>query len=464
MADRAVHAERRMSDVEALMWNLEKDPHLSSTFANVTLLDRAPDRDALRARISGAVDSFPRLRQHVVPAFGRLAPPEWRIDPEFDLDRHLRWTALPQPASQRDVFDLATALASEPFDRARPLWEFVVIEGLPGGRAAMVQKMHHTITDGEGGVRLSEQFLDLTRDAEGPMVVRSPGEPVAEPAGFLPTVLDTLGHAARRQLGIAARTLRGAPALADPRRLVAAGDDAVDLVRSAIRQLAVTGSARSPLWTERSLRRRFEPMRVPFDDAKRAAKSLGGSLNDLFVAAAAGGAARYHIDCGSPVHELRLAMPVSTRARGTAGGNAFTPTRFVVPVDAVDPRERFLAVQARIAEVRAERSISAAETMAGLVNLLPTSVAIRLARQQVETVDFATSNVRGAPIELYVAGALIEANHPMGPLGGTAFNLTLLSYRGNLDMGLNVDSGAVARPDLLRDCIALSFEELLAAG
>jgi hypothetical protein len=205
-------------------------------------------------------------------------------------------------------------------------------------------------------------------------------------------------------------------------------------------------------------------MRVPFDDAKRAAKALGGSLNDLFVAGAAGGAAQYHRQCGAPVEELRTAMPVSTRARGTAGGNAFTPTRFVLRVDAEDPRERFLAVQEGIAAVRGERSISAAETMAGIANLLPTSLAVRLARQQVETVDFATSNVRGAPIELYVAGARIEANHPMGPLGGTAFNLTLLSYRGNLDMGLNVDAGAVEHPELLRDCIALSFDELLAAG
>jgi WS/DGAT/MGAT family acyltransferase len=453
-----------MSDVEALMWNLEKDPHLSSTFANVTLLDRTPDRGGLRERISGAAASFIRLRQHVVPAFGRMAPPEWRIDPEFDLDRHLRWTALPQPATDRDAFDLATVIANDPFDRTRPLWEFVVIEGLPGGRAAMVQKMHHTITDGEGGVRLSEQFLDITRDADGPMVTGEPDAGATEPASIVATIFDTLSHTARRQLGIATRTLLAAPALADPRRLIAAGEDSVELVRSAIRQLAVRGTARSPLWTQRSLRRRFEPLRIPFDDAKRASKALGGSLNDLFVAGAAGGAARYHRACDSPVAELRMAMPISTRTSGTAGGNSFTPTRVVVPVDAEDPAELFAAVRDRIAELKTERSISAAETMAGIANLLPTSLSIKLARQQVETVDFATSNVRGAPIELYIAGALIEANHPMGPTGGTAFNCTLLSYGGSFDMGLNIDSGAVEQPELLRDSVALSFEELLSAG
>jgi hypothetical protein len=265
-------------------------------------------------------------------------------------------------------------------------------------------------------------------------------------------------------MGIAVRALRAAPTLADPRRLIAAGEDAVELIQSAIRQVAVSGEALSPLWRERSLRRRFEPMQVPFDEARRAAKALGGSLNDLFVTGVAGGAGRYHVEAGSPVDELRMAMPVSTRRDGSAGGNSFAPTRLRVPVGITDPAERFAAVQERITAVRGERAINAADTLAGIANLMPTSLSVRLARQQVEATDFATSNVRAAPIELYVAGALIEANHPMGPVGGTAFNLTLMSYRGSLDMGLNIDAGAVERPDLLRDCIAMSFEELLHAG
>ncbi|MCY0541593.1 hypothetical protein OVW21_26565, partial [Klebsiella pneumoniae] len=91
---------------------------------------------------------------------------------------------------------LATVIANDPFDRTRPLWEFVIIEGLPDGRAAMVQKMHHTITDGEGGVRLSEQVLDISRDATEPMVVREPVVAEVEPSDFIGTILDTLGHAA----------------------------------------------------------------------------------------------------------------------------------------------------------------------------------------------------------------------------------------------------------------------------
>src|SRR4051812_44803814 len=164
MADREVRGERRMSDMEALMWNVEKDPHLSSTFANVTVLDRPADLERFRRRMATAVETIPRLRQRVVSAFGRLAPPTWQDDPSFDIDFHVRRDGLPEGATDRDLYDFATRYWQAPFDRTRPLWGFTLVDGLPGGRGAIVQKMHHTITDGVGGVRMSEQFIDLERD------------------------------------------------------------------------------------------------------------------------------------------------------------------------------------------------------------------------------------------------------------------------------------------------------------
>jgi WS/DGAT/MGAT family acyltransferase len=452
-----------MTDVEALMWNLEKDPHLSASIANVTTFDCVPDRERLRARLERAVTMVPRLRQRVVPALGRMAPPEWREDTELDLDYHVRWVALPAPGSMRQLLDLAAAIVHDPFDRTRPLWEFVVIEGLEGGRAAMVQKLHHAVTDGEGGIRMSEQFIDLARDATEPMAPDRP-IPEAADAGLVETTIDTLTHNLRRGLGVARRTVEGAGGIVvHPSRAVALAADTLELGRSALRQVAVTDPARSPLWTERSLRRRIEVLEVPFDEAKGAAKALGGSLNDLFVCAAAGGAGAYHRDAGMPVDELRITMPVSTRKDGSAGGNAFTPTRVLIPVGA-DPVERFAAIRERLSTTRHERALSLIDGMAGFANLLPTSAVVRIARQQVETVDFATSNVRGAPFPLYIAGARMEANYPVGPTGGTAWNLTLMSYDGKLDMALNVDAGAVTDPVALRDAIQAEFASLIAAG
>jgi diacylglycerol O-acyltransferase len=456
--------ERRMTDVEALMWNLEKDPHLSSAIANVTVLDQPPDPERLRARLERASVMVPRLRQRVVPALGRLAPPEWREEPDFDLDYHLRWMALPAPGSMRQLLDLTATFVGTPFDRTRPLWEFLVVEGLEGDRAAMIQKLHHAIADGEGSIRMSEQFIDIERHATEPI---APDRAVPEPidSNLVSTTVDTLTHQARRGLGIARRTVEGAASLLrDPRQLGAVAEDGVELARSALRQLAVSDPARSPVWTERTLRRRIEVLQVPMDDAKAAAKNLGGSLNDFFVAGAAGGAGAYHRKVGQPVDELRIAMPVSTRKDASAGGNAFTPTRVLIPAGIEDPAERFTAIRERLDTTKRERAMAAVGAVAGFANLLPTSVAIRVARQQAETIDFATSNVRAAPFPLFIAGGQIEANYPVGPTAGVAWNLTLMSYNGSLDMGLNVDAGAVDDPALLRDLIEAEFGALLEAG
>src|SRR4051794_16811579 len=209
---RPVVADRRMSDVEALMWNLEKDPYLASSFANVTVLDQPPDPERLPARMAHAVSVVPRLRQRVSPALGRLAPPEWQDDPDFDLDYHIRRLAIPAPHTERALFDLAAALAAAPLDRTRPLWEFTVLEGLDGGRAALFQKIHHTITDGEGGVRMSAEFIDFSRDANDGQDddgaggaaggdAADDGRDGAVPSSLLDTALETAAHNLRRQLG-----------------------------------------------------------------------------------------------------------------------------------------------------------------------------------------------------------------------------------------------------------------------
>ena len=167
----------------------------------------------------------PRLHQRVVPALGRLAPPEWRDDPDFDLDYHLRWMALPSPGTMRQLLDLTAAIVHDPFDRTRPLWEFVIVEGLEGGRAAMVQKLHHAITDGIGGIRMSEQFIDLERDATEPI---APDRPVPPPltGSLATTTADTLTHNLRRGIGIV-RFDDDAPAfgIAEAEIAIVAGED-----------------------------------------------------------------------------------------------------------------------------------------------------------------------------------------------------------------------------------------------
>jgi WS/DGAT/MGAT family acyltransferase len=454
--------DRRMSDLEALMWTLEKDPHLSSTFANVTVLDQPPDVDRLRRRMERVLALVPRLRQRVGPGLGRLAPPQWQ-DTEVDLTYHVRRIALPAPGTERALWDLATQLAAEPFDRARPLWRFTVVDGLDGGRSAMVQQLHHTITDGQGGVRMSAEFLDVERDAPEPEPVPLP-EPEAGTDTLASVGLATAGHLARRGAGIAIRTVGDLAELArHPERIGQISTDAVAAAQSLVRQTVVTDRARSPLWVERTLRRHLEVLQVSLDEVKRSAKALGGSVNDLFVAAVAGGAGAYHRDRGIEVDELRMAMPVSTRQGRTAGGNAFSPTRTLVPVGP-DPTARFEEIRQRLGATKTEPALRLAGGLAGVANLLPTSLLVRATRSQVESVDFTTSNVRGAPFDLFIAGARIDANFPLGPIAGTAFNATVLSVAGSLDIGIHVDAGAIEDPEALRDAIEANFSELIALG
>ena len=150
------------------MWRVEKDPFLASTFGAVTILDRAPDFDRLRSRMESAVHALPRLGWRVQPNPTGLGAPIWADDPDFDIDLHVRRVALPAPGTRRQLLDLASLFVLDPLDRTRPLWQFLVVEGLEGGKAALLTKMHHTITDGVNGVRMSMQYVDLTRDATEP--------------------------------------------------------------------------------------------------------------------------------------------------------------------------------------------------------------------------------------------------------------------------------------------------------
>ena len=461
--------EQRMSDQEALMWALELDPVLRSSFANVTFLDRPADPARFRDRMRLAIDAIPRLRQRVAESGPGLATPAWVDDPLFDLDFHVRTVAVPAPGDERAVLDLAAVMAADPFDRARPLWQFTLVEGLADGRGAMIQKLHHSITDGEGGIRLSAAFIDLERDAEDPLLPAAEEHPPVPARSAADSVRESMAAGVRLPFDLARQAVAGTvETLTHPTGAPARAGEAVETARSILRQLAVTEPARSPLWAERSLRRRIEVLSIPLAEAKEAAGRLGGTVNDWFVTGATGAAGAYHRRSGVEVGDLRMAMPVSTRPeKGEArasGTNSFAPTRLLVPAGIEEPVARFDAVQAVLRTNRAERSVGTVGRLAGLLSVLPTPVLARVARQQVGTVDFTTSNVRGAPFPLYIAGGRIVANHPLGPLAGTAFNLTTMSCNGTLDMGCVIDTGAVPDPALLRSCLVDAFTELSTAG
>ena len=451
--------EKRMSDTESLMWRLEKDPYLASTFGNVTILDRPPNMDLLYARMERTSLLFPRLRRRVLPAPGNFGNPTWADDPTFDIRYHVRHISLAEPGDMRQLLDLVTLLIADPFDRSRPLWHFIVIDGLQGGRSALVQKLHHTVTDGQGGVELSMHYLDLEREP-APLPPVDPELVNAASEMTTPDATEALRGAMADSLRLPLSLLRQVrDVLSDPSLLGTIGSSASATVKSLIAQLSEADGARSPLWTERSLRRRLDTARVSYHDMRGASKALGGTLNTAFVTAAAHAAGKYHRALGAPVESLRASMAISTRTE-SSGSNAFTLARMLVPTAEMPLPERFLAINEILHAARNGSSHGSLEAIATVSTVLPTSVITRLARAQAETVDFATSNVRGAGVPLFVAGSKLLENYPVGPLGGVAFNLTLMSYMGSLDVGINIDEAAVESPSLLRDSLTESFAEL----
>ena len=460
MADqpsRVVVADRQMSDAEALMWRVEKDPFLASTFGAVTILDRPPDFDRLRARMESAVHAVARLGWRVQPNPTGLGTPIWADDPDFDIDLHVRRVALPAPGTLRQLLDLATVFVLDPLDRTRPLWQFLVVEGLANGKAALITKMHHTITDGVNGIRMSMQYFDLSRNATEPAggTVSAQQAPPLPPPTPVDSALSYVHATFRLPISIARQV---GELLADPTAIPAAGSAAVDGIRGALTQLSDSDAARSPLWTNRSMRRRLELARAPLASTKAAAKRLGGSINVAFLTAVAEAAHHYHVIKGSPIDELRASMAVSTRTKDS-GANAFGLVKLLVPTGEMSIAERFGRIAEATTAIKAGGPASM-DALAVITSALPTSLLTRVARQQAQTVDFATSNLRTSPVPTYIAGAKALQTYAVGPLGGVAFNITMLSYVKHLDMGINIDAAAVADPALLARLVEEAFGRL----
>ena len=462
MADE-IRFDRRMSDADALMWAIEKDPLLRSTITAIAVLDRPPDRDRFTERMERASRLIPRLRQRAVGSPLVPAPPRWVVDPNFDLRYHLRWVQAPAPGTVRTLLDLAEPIAMQGFDRARPLWEFTVVGGLADGKAALIQKLHHSITDGVGAIKIAMHMLDLEREpAEdaGPM----PVAPEPELISTWGLMRDAMRHEQRRQQGIARRV--GTDVLRTAAHPFGSVRSAAELLGSAGRVLAPATQALSPIMGGRSLSVRFDVLTAPLGETKAAARQAGGRLNDAFVAAVLGGIRRYHDIHGSPVDALRTAMPINIRTDTTedVAGNQFVPARFVVPLGPEHPVARMAAVRDLVARQRSEPALASTDAIAGVLNRLPTTMTTQLFGSMLKGVDFITSNVPGTPVPVYAAGAQIEANFPFGPLSGAATNVVLLSYIDELHIGVNTDPAAIPDAEVFLGCLEEGFDEVRKAG
>jgi WS/DGAT/MGAT family acyltransferase len=428
----------------------------------VFIFDRPIDRQTLTDRIDRVSRVVPRLRQRVRSNTLSIAPPRWEVDPHFDLGFHLWWLKAPGKGTLRDLLAVAEPVAMSGFDRARPLWRAVVVDGLEGGRSGLVMKIHHAITDGVGGMKIQLELLDLDPDAP---LRDMPPEPEVHVMSQPERFLDAFNHERRRQLGILKRTAPGllGGALAAASHPAETMEATAEMASSVGRVLRPATHPLSPLMVGRSLSSRFDTITIPLDQAKKAAKKGGGKLNDAFVGGVARGLYDYHLRHGIDIDQLRMAIPISIRndAEPAVAGNAFVPARIELPIDQDDPIDTMREVRERVEDARTEPANDLVEPVSNVLNRLPTTALTALFGSMVKAVDFTTSNVPGAPFPVYLGGARMEAQYPFGPLAGAALNITLLSYQNDLNIGINSDPAAVADPHLLIECLRSGFNSIL---
>ncbi len=454
-----------LTPMEAIMWRVGQDPTLRMTLGALLIVDRPPTAAALTERLAAAVARAPRLRQRPDDPTAVRARPAWVDDRDHDVESHLRCLAVAGPGTTRQVLDLVGLLEVIPFDPEHSPWDVTMIEGLEGGRAGLYVRAHHALTDGMAGLRLLGLLLD-----EPAWPRAEPAAPSSQPARG--AAVD--GHARPRPLGTFTITidvgksvrrwldrLNAARELAPVDSAVRGVQHALDLANSVSRQLMVTGGPLADRPPGRSLLSRFETFSV--DGARPAALALGGSRNDLLVAAAAAGLGRYHEQVGAPTTELRLATPTVQGRSEEFGGNWFAPARVEVPTAAGRPGPQFGIVTERLAQARREPALRVASTVAATLGRLPLQVLAPALHAQAESVDFAATAVPGLRGERRICGSLVETGYPLGPRLGCPMNISAMGNGDRLDVGIALDPAAFTEPELLVSCLTEAFAGYVAA-
>ncbi|WP_245664425.1 wax ester/triacylglycerol synthase domain-containing protein [Nocardia grenadensis] len=447
--------ESHMTQSDLFTWSMEQDPALRSTIVSVLILDSEPEWDRLVRVFDRGTRVAPGFRHVLAAAPLGLTPPRWQYDPNFDLFWHLRRIALPPPADQAAVLEFARNEVMTAFDPVRPLWTFTLLSGRPGGGSAAVLKVHHSLTDGVGGMQIATEVLDFTREGteRGPVREREPrrAAPVADvlawnwSAGW--------GLVRGGAAGVAAASIRAA---VDP---VGAVRDGVAMVSSLARLARPVTETMSPVMIGRGLGRQLTVLEVPLTQLEEPAVRAGCTVNDAFLTALLLGLRSYHRRYHVSLGQVRVTVPISTRtADDPPGGNRITLARFAVPADTDDVGELMWVVRDLVERWRREPAIPWSNAVAAVFNRLPAGAIAQMLRH----VDFVASDVAGSPVPLYLAGAEVERMHAFGPTIGTAFNATLISHMGTCSVGINADTAAV--PDLpeFTECLASGFRKVAA--
>ena len=455
----------RLTGLDASFLHLEgHDTHMH--VASTTLFEGpAPGYVEFRDHIGSRLHLVPRFRQKLafVP-FGQHRP-RWIDDPHLNLDYHVRHTSLPAPGSEEQLRTLAARFFSQQLDRSKPLWELWLIEGLQGGRFAVFGKSHHCLVDGVSGIDITTVLYDVDKEPSEQLGSAEAWNPRPEPsrAHLLAEGLIERAISPAEALRGARRVLRG------PRRAVRRLTD----YAAAAGAFAWAGIAApdTPLNVDIGPHRRFAWVRASLSDLKQVKNELGGTVNDVVLAAVTGALGRYLRSHGQPTGglEIRAMVPVSVRAAEEHGalGNRVSAMMAPLPVWCEDPVRRLQIVTETMGDLKQSKQAVGASLLTELADFAPPTVAGQAARLQSRQRFFnlVVTNIPGPQFPLYLLGRRMERVFPMVPLAKRqAVCIGIMSYDGQVNFGLIGDYDAMEDLEELAGDLEASLEELLRAA
>ncbi len=412
-----------------------------------------------------------RMRLHLVPRYRhKLAHtaldsgrPVWIDDPSFNLEYHVRHTALPTPGESEQLSSLTARIFSQQLDRSKPLWEMWLIEGLEDDRFALISKTHHALIDGIAGIDLATVLFDLSPDPPPLQHSGRAWRPHGEP-GTAELIAAGLKGAVRAGIELAEGAL---DALAHPDQALARTREAAEGIGEIV-WAGLNPAPETPLNVDIGPHRRFVAIDSGLQDFKLVKNAFGGTVNDVVLAVVAGALRTFLISRGLRTEgvELRALVPVSVRAEDEhhQGGNRIVAMRGPLPVYIADPVQRLRFVSHAMDGLKESKQALGAEVIAGAQNFAPPTILAQASRLNFSTrlFNLLVTNVPGPQFPLYVLGREMLRAYPVAFLPENhALAIAIMSYNGQMNFGLLGDYDALGDIDLIGETIAQELTTLV---
>ncbi|WP_448615711.1 WS/DGAT/MGAT family O-acyltransferase [Modestobacter sp. URMC 112] len=449
----------RLTALDASFLYLE-DPDTPMHVGGVLVLECPAgvlDHDALVDLVRARLPLVPRYRQRVLEVPGHLANPVWVDDPDFDVSYHVRRSALPRPGTEEQLLDLVARLTARPLDRHRPLWEMYLVEGLAGGRSAVVTKTHPALVDGMSAIDIGQVILDSSPDAEAATAPDTDDWRPRRAPGSVALVWEAWEEYLRRPTAVleTARTAAGDVRATASRWVGVAGGLLTAAARTAVRP-APTSPLNAPIGRQR----RVAVARAALDDIKVVRKAHGGTVNDVLLTVVTGALREWLLSRGEPVvgsTSVRALVPVSVRG-DDEDVTTVSSLLLDLPVGEPNPRVRLARISYAMRALTQSNQSVGADTLSALSGFAPPTLHALGARAASglsrRLFNLVVTNVPGPQTPRYAGGARMVEVFPVVPLAkGQGLAIGLTSYDGTVFVGLNADRDSISDVHVLADLI-----------